>query len=662
MTEIRIMDEGLSNKIAAGEVVERPKSIVKELVENALDAGSDYIKIFIENSGIGSISVEDNGNGMTQENAELCFLRHATSKLYKEEDLFQIHSLGFRGEALAAIASVAKVHLYTGCEDEPGTHINIEGGELLVNEQTDARVGTKIVVSQLFYNTPARLKHMRSIQTEYMHTLEYLQKMALARPDVRFEFYSDGREIFKTFGTGKLPETLVMIYGEKVAPMLLPFEISDNDFTVSGYITKPQAQRSNARVINLALNKRSIRHFGINRAILAGYGTLIPKGTYPIVALDVEVDAKLVDVNVHPAKLEVRLSQENQLEDLIKRGIQQVLMEENLIYRDTAMPKKIKNTEQMGMHLKNEIADVEMPRTIQYPTNKMTEESSYAIREEIPKTNILSKKEQEAVQSLYKNYEYQGENKQALPPRNENTTEQFVHQIGQQKEALMDTDVTLAEVVHEEDLVEEQVVLEAARPATAAEILQELSIIGQFDATYILAQRNESLYLIDQHAAQERIKYEEHMEHVRNMEQVPTQELLFPVTLRVEPLEMAALKDFAKELDRAGIYVEVFGTQDIRVTGVPSWIKTKSIEDYVRKAIDVLVENKSVDSALVREKELIMLSCKYSIKAHDVLNKDEMQKLIIRLSEMESPFTCPHGRPIVIEHTKYEVERWFYRV
>ena len=683
MATIQIMDETLSNKIAAGEVVERPKSIVKELVENAIDAGGTYIKISIENSGISLISVEDNGKGMQKEDAMLSFLRHATSKIFSENDLFQIHSLGFRGEALAAIASVSDIKMYTGQAHAPSTYIHIKGGELLETEVQDERIGTKMVVTNLFYNTPARLKHLRSIQTEYMHTLEYLQKMAMTRTDIRFEFVSDGRPVFKTFGTGKLPETLVMIYGEKVAPMLMPLKLQDDDFKVTGYITKPQAQRSNQRVLNLSINGRSVRHYGISRAIVAGYSTLIPKGMYPIVALDITVDTQLVDVNVHPAKLEVRLSQERQLEELIKRGIQQKLVESNLIFQDTQVPRRVQNSEQMGIHLANQNNAVEesTARKINYPTMLQPDGDDVTNRGEHQHARTqLTSAEQQSVRNIYQSYERTTENRQQLPiregqgqPEYANTstvesnnvedvsTQSDMHPMdesfGRPAQEVIGNVSGAAELVPTTDAAP---ILNAA--PTVVEILRELDVIGQFDATYILAQRATSLYLIDQHAAQERIKYEEHMHAVRNMETITVQELLFPLPIRLDAKEMAAVKDFAAELDRAGVFIEEFGGQDIRVNAVPSWINKKDIENYVRKSVEVLVEHNAVDSALVREKELIMLSCKYSIKAHDVLNKAEMEQLIYRLSEMETPFTCPHGRPIIIEHTKYEVERWFKRV
>ena len=658
MANIKVMTETLSNKIAAGEVVERPRSIVKELVENALDAQADFIKISIENAGISSISVEDNGKGMNPEDAILSFQRHATSKIFTEDDLFTIHTLGFRGEALAAISSVSKVHLHTGQAGAASTHVQIEGGEVLETKSDNEREGTLITIRQLFYNTPARLKHLKSVQTEYMHILEYLQKMALARPDVRFEFIQDGRSVFKTYGSGKIEETLSMIYGEKIANYFFPLAIEDNDFKITGIITHPQMQRSSNKVINLSINQRSVRHYGINRSIISGYGNLIPKGMYPIVALDIEVDTKLVDVNVHPAKLEVRLSQERQLEDLVKKAIEETLMSENLIYRDTTGPRKIKSSEQFSLSLEN--ANVGKTQAIQEEPSEYTAGPRKLFNypngaDKKPITvysgSTLSSKEQQLVKDLVQPI--------TEPSEQENTVASNDYPQPIIRRTTQDAVSVPSNAEHSQKPVD---VVTQEKPSEAVMVLRELSIIGQYDATYILAQRNASLYLIDQHAAQERIKYEEHMSQVRNMEKIVTQELLFPLTIHLEGKELVALKAYLPELERAGIEVEFFGDADIRINCVPSWIQQQDIEVYVRKSIDCLTANNSVDSALVREKQLIMLSCKYSIKAHDILSTSEMEALIYRLSEMETPYTCPHGRPIVIEHTKYEVERWFKRV
>lgn len=637
---IKIMSEDLSNKIAAGEVVERPRSIVKELVENALDAGATEIQIKIKESGIREIMVEDNGKGMDEHDALLAFQRHATSKIFSEADLFAIHTLGFRGEALAAIASVSKVHLHTGMKNTPSTHITIHGGEIILQESDHTKEGTRITISGLFYNTPARLKHLKSLQTEYAHILEYLQKMALARPDVRFEFSSDDKIVFKTYGTNKLADTLVMIYGDKLARYLFPVEIADNDFSITGMISHPQMQRSNNRVINLSVNNRSVRNYGINRAILSGYGNLMPKGMYPIVAINIEIDTKLVDVNVHPAKLEVRISQERQLEALVQKMVKDTLARENLIFQDVALPKKVQRAEQFSFTYNEE--QETSAQTIGYPNMKNTTEQ-YPKRFDKTTLNVA---ERDIAKQVYE-----------MP-----NIELATQIIAEEKaEYVVKPTVTVDEPVSDNSTIEVTVTPTDSFTEARAE-LQELAIIGQFNATFILAQRAEMLYLIDQHAAQERIKYDEHMKHIRGVDKIVTQELLFPLTIFLETRDLQAILTFKEELAKNGIDFEEFATQEIRINSVPAWIKKENIELYVRKAIDCVLTHHAVDSALIREKELIMLSCKYSIKAHDVLNLAEMQHLLKQLSHTETPFTCPHGRPIIVKHTLYEVERWFKRV
>jgi len=651
---IKIMSEDLSNKIAAGEVVERPRSIVKELVENALDAGATEIKVQLEESGIRKIVVEDNGKGMDAADAILAFQRHATSKIFTENDLFSIHTLGFRGEALAAIASVSKINLHTGMKNIPSTRVKIHGGALVEQTSENTKIGTSITVEQLFYNTPARLKHLKSLQTEYAHTLEYLQKMALARPDVRFEFIHDNKVVFKTFGTGKLADTLVMIYGEKLTKYLFEVNTADNDFKVKGIITHPQMQRSNNRVINLSINQRSVRNFGINRAILSGYSHLIPKGMFPIVALDIEVDPKLVDVNVHPAKLEVRISQEKQLEALIQQLIKDTLVKENLIFQDITIPKKIQRAEQMGFrydgretkeeHTPNEATT----RVVNYPNAPSAVQEDKISHGKFAKT-ALSQHEREAIKKVY--------------DIAEDIIEHKISDVSQEYTTAEDNErVPTITNSREQEIISAEVPLVNDTFQAARTELLDLTVIGQFNASYILAQYDETLFLIDQHAAQERIKYDTHMRNVRAMEQITMQDLIFPLTIFLEVRELQVLFDHKAELLQNGIDFEQFSEQEIRVNAVPSWIKQENIETYIRKAIDCIVEYDSVDSAVIREKELIMLSCRYSIKAKDILNMAEMQALIKQLSETETPFTCPHGRPIVVKYRLYEIERWFKRV
>ena len=666
---IKIMGPNLSNKIAAGEVVERPRSIVKELVENALDAGATEVKIAIKQSGIQEIIIEDNGRGMDKEDALLAFQRHATSKIFTEADLFSIHTLGFRGEALAAIASVSKVQMLTGQTGAAATYVEIHGGKVLEHTSKNTYQGTKITVSQLFYNTPARLKHLKSLQTEYVHILEYLQKMAIARPDVRFEFSSDGKEVFRTYGTNRVADTLVMIYGDRIANFMYPVYSADNDFKVEGIITHPQMQRTNQRVINLSINKRTVRHFGINKAILSGYGTLIPRGSYPIVALNIEVDTKLVDVNVHPAKLEVRISQERQLELLITQMVREALTSHNLLYQNVTMPTKIRTTEQNELQFSNDYKPTQKPakeylqqaqKIYTLPENTI-EQFAKPLEEVVAHWTVIAENSQDSVRKNLSTANDVTNNIQNTEIDNSNIRDK-VDKSGLSLET--------ADQVLTNTSINETMPMAAPTPAPsetdaifceAKSEIKALEVIGQFNATYILAQKNATFYIVDQHAAQERIKYDQHMVRVRNAN-VTTQQLLFPLVIFLEARDLQLVTNAEAEIARQGIEFELFSDREIRINSVPIGIKQDDIEKYVRNVIDCLVKYDTVDTAIVREKELIMLSCKYSIKAHDVLNKEEMESLLIQLSETETPFTCPHGRPIVVKYSLYEIERWFKRV
>jgi len=656
------MAASLANKIAAGEVVERPRSIVKELVENALDAGASEIKVRLSQAGIQNITVIDNGTGMSEADASLAFIRHATSKIFAERDLFSIHTLGFRGEALAAIAAVSKIRLLTGLVGKQATEIMVEAGEIVSQTSVDSRIGTSIEVSNVFYNTPARLKHLKSVQTEYTHTLEYLQKMALARPEIRFELIHDGKMVFKTYGTGDLAQTLVMIYGEKVAPYLFHVEAQNDDFNVRGIITHPQIQRSHNRVLNLTINGRAIRHFGLNHAILRGYGKLLPKGMFPIVALDVSLDVRLVDVNVHPAKLEVRISEEQTLQTLVEEMVKATLMRENLIYQDVSKPVAIQTSEQLDF---------------QQSTSHMQARNGQKGVRKVTKGDNLSKPETTLTSTLYDlptpsiGQQVLRETPKATDMyttrgRGVRTSESLDGSVemgrGAQPEVSVKTEASADNPMHSYAETA-QVTIKNVPTFEAARLeLRALEVIGQFDGTYILAQTNNTLFVIDQHAAQERIRYDAHVEQTRRKERIVSQQLLLPFTLFLERREMDTLMAFKSELTHYGLEFETFSTNEIRINSVPSWIMQENIETYVRRTIDCVLRYRQVDEADIREKELIMLSCRYSIKAHDVLSKAEMQALLEQLSTTTTPFTCPHGRPTVIKQKLYEVEKWFKRV
>jgi len=657
---IKIMSAHLANKIAAGEVVERPRSIVKELVENALDAGATEIKVRLIQAGIQKITVIDNGTGMSEADASLAFIRHATSKIFDETDLFAIHTLGFRGEALAAIAAVSKVSLLTGLVGEKATEIMLEAGEIVSKTSVDSTVGTSIEVSNLFYNTPARLKHLKSVQTEYTHTLEYLQKMSLARPEIRFELVHDDKSVFKTYGTGDLAQTLVMIYGEKIAPYLFQVEAKNDDFTVRGIITHPQIQRSHNRVLNLTINGRAIRHFGLNHAILRGYGKLLPKGMFPIVALDVQLDVKLVDVNVHPTKLEVRISEEQTLQKLVEDMVKRTLMRENLIYHDVSKPVEIKTSEQLDFERStngNQMNSMHkgVRKSTQPTTLSQAEQTIAPMVYDVPVSSIGQNvvREPQLQQERYA---------EATIVRRDEA--QPIDRMKVLNERVPNGEIDVKQAVQTEEFAAPLTRMTSREPSFEEARLElgALDVIGQFDATYILAQTDNTLFVIDQHAAQERIRYDAHVEQTRRKERVVSQQLLLPFTLFLERREMDVLASFKTELVSYGLDFEGFSTNEIRINSVPSWITQENIETYVRQTIDCVLRYHKVDEADIREKELIMLSCRYSIKAHDVLNKAEMYELIKQLSKTTTPFTCPHGRPTVIKQKLYEVEKWFKRV
>ncbi|MRG85318.1 DNA mismatch repair endonuclease MutL [Salinibacillus xinjiangensis] len=615
MGNIRLMPDHLANKIAAGEVVERPSSVIKELVENSIDANSSWVKVELEEAGLSTIKIADDGDGMTEDDCERAFFRHATSKISSEGDLFRVHTLGFRGEALASIAAVSRLTMRTSTGEQAGNHLILEGGKLISNERSDARKGTEIVVKDLFFNTPARLKYMKTIHTELGHITDVLNRMALSYPKIRFECIHNGKRLFYTSGRGDQRQVISQIYGMQTAKKMLPIQHETLDFEITGFIARPEITRANRQYMSTIVNGRYIRNHMLNKAILRGYHTLLPIGRYPLVVLNIEMDPYLVDVNVHPAKLEVRFSKEKELFEAIERAVKNVFKQQTLIPEIKQDKPKKEKSEQGSFSL-------------QYNH----QESDNQVNQ-IPWEKLMGSHSES--QSIFNPEPI----KDPTPSYPEPTfSEPDFEDSDEEIEA-----ETIESVKEEKDRV------------------PVLYPVGQAHGTYIIAQNDQGLYLIDQHAAQERIKYEFYREKVGAVPE-ELQQLLVPLTFEFSKQESIFIQAHQEDLKTVGLFFEPFGEHTYIIRSHPQWFPKGEEEEIIRDMVDQVLENQKVDIKKLREDAAILMSCKRSIKANHHLNYDDMFRLLEDLRQCQDPFTCPHGRPIIIFFSEYELEKMFKRV
>lgn len=648
MGRIRTLHTSLANKIAAGEVVERPSSVVKELLENSIDAGATEINIEVVESGIAEIRIVDNGSGIEEEDLPLVFHRHATSKLVEDDDLFHIRTLGFRGEALASIASVAKVTLQTSTDGIDGYEVYAEDGVIHEQKPAKARRGTDIKVTSLFYNTPARLKYIKSLYTELGKITDIVNRMAMSHPHIRMTLKNDGKTMLQTNGSGRTNEVMAEIYGMKVARDLVEITGETSDYRIHGFVAKPEHSRSNRHYISLFINGRYIKNFVLNKAVQEGYHTLLTIGRFPIVYINIEMDPILVDVNVHPTKLEVRLSKEEQLYSLIVEKIKAAFKQKVLIPKNDLsakyQPKKVlKQFEQQKMAFDQQHIEKNPPNSKIEETN--VEEPSYKEDATTEVTNNSTPSSEE-----YTNDAHQSYDKHHYATSND--------QVDAYTQAQRDI---LSGMGAQYDTSDSQPSMSEDNAKQFTPRIPYMEVVGQVHGTYIVAQNDEGMYLIDQHAAQERIKYEYFRDKIGEVSN-ENQNLLIPLTFTFTKDEQLFIEENIEALQRAGIFLEPFGGHDYIVNSYPVWFPQEAVEETIKDIIHYALEHKTVNIAKFREELAIMMSCKKSIKANHYLKNNEMADLINQLRQMEDPFTCPHGRPIIINFTNYELERLFKRI
>ncbi len=585
VSHIKVMDELLANKIAAGEVVERAVNVVKELVENSIDANSSSIKIHLVDAGVKEIVVEDNGVGMDRVDAKLAFSRHATSKLQDLNDLFNINTLGFRGEALPSIASVSFIELKTS-KDQVGTQIVMDGGKVLSVDSCDLQQGTTIKVKDLFYNTPVRLKYLKNLYTELALIVEYVNKMALSYPQVKFVLSNNDKELLNTAGDGNLLKVIYAVYGIDVAKKMIEVTAENEDYVLSGYICYPEVAKTSRNVMTTFVNGRVIKNLELQRAILEAYHTYIPKDKFPIIVLHIDVDPILIDINIHPQKMDIKFSKMEELKSLviqlIRTKLKELLLVPHAVVRDIA--------------------------TIQEVASSLPQTSPRSVFEEDEETPEKEKKEAISF-DFEQEYEVQEPSFQ------------------QKKE-----DYRIKEIIP----------------------------VGIVHKTYIIGENAEGMYLIDQHAAAERINYEKYLRELSKDNPLTTG-LLVPLRLEYSKDEFIRLKEHFDVLYSIGIEVDEFGDNTLIIRRHPTWLYHGYEKESLEKIMAIILDKGEFSKEKFVEKTAITLACRLSIKANDYISKEDMKYLLDQLRKCDNPFTCPHGRPTIITYSNYDLERLFKR-
>lgn len=665
--DVRLLDTNTSNQIAAGEVVEKPASVVKELVENALDAGADSIEVTVFEGGTEYIRVADNGCGMTEQNARMALKRHATSKIREVDDLRTLHTLGFRGEALPSIASVSRFELLTRPQQEElATSIKVNGGEEDECIQTGGPAGTTVIVKDLFYNVPARRKFLKTVSTEGRYITEMLTRIALARPDVRFKLTSNDKEVLVTPGLGNLKDTITSLYGKKVSEDLLPVNL-DGVFagiSIQGFIGKPTLLKGTRGWQTILVNGRSISNLMISKAIEHAYQSQIPKRGFAFAVLDIRVDPATIDVNVHPQKSEIKFSDESAIYKAVFRAL------------TDALTKPMHAEKENSLQEQNRQALAAVLERAEKGNDSVSGQGPVAVHNEAASQQIIFGEAADAGRLGHLNRDF-GEDSSRHSIYGNRETSSGNHRTGgaafsnPRQEIWKQTDSVYGEDAPKEpvysfgetqQLIREQAPLQTENPVTmqlaGKDTLETIWPIGQVDKTFIIAQSEDTLYLIDQHAAHERILYDR---LVLTHNDIPAQQLLIPLYITLQPEEVELLEQQHDAFYKLGVDITTSGENSVRVASLPSDIHNEDAEDFIREIAQYLREHRTPEASELRQDVLHMTACRAAIKAGEVLNMRQMRQLIIDLCNTTHPFTCPHGRPCMIAVTSDELYKLFKR-
>ena len=681
MPKINVLDDNTINKIAAGEVIERPSSIIKELVENSIDAGADFITVEIENGGKDLIKIIDNGCGIEHDDINKAFMRHATSKISRAEDLYDLHSLGFRGEALASIAAVSKLEMITKTKDALlATKIILEGGKISLKEAIAANSGTQISVQSLFFNTPARRKFLKSNQSEALAITNLMNKLAIGNPQVRFKYINNKKTVFETLGDGSLFNLIRLIYGKDVSSNVIKLDYESTYFKIQGYIANNNVYRSNRNLQHIFINGRYVKSNNIMNVINESYKAIIPINKFPIYFINIIVDPGTIDVNIHPNKLEVKFNKENEILSELQDYIRGVLLKNSLIGKynksesglyspsskaasfnsfsysgvdekinTLVTPKKevnelckeeslieTKNTKNVNSgtenHIKNDLLNEEVKGQIEnlseIKSNSFTSLSDY--ENKIQKEELFDKDNSE----LFTDFDL------------ENQTKKLVNLNGQVEKDIKES----SEEVEQLAFIKE----EAAKNTD----FENLKFTGIAFDTYVLFTKGDDMIMMDQHAAHERIRFELYMEKFKS-NTLSIQMLMEPIIMELSPSDMAITVKNIDLFERFGFIIEEFGHRNISIRGVPNTFGNPESQRFIYEIIDNIEKIGSIYDT--KYDEIAEIACKSAIKANDKISYQEAVELVNQLKECDNPYTCPHGRPIMVKMTKYDIEKMFKR-
>ena len=664
---INLLDEITINKIAAGEVVERPASIVKELVENSIDAGADRIIIEVENGGKSLIKITDNGCGIPSSEVKKCFLRHATSKIDKIDDLFNLFTLGFRGEALASICAVSKLEMTTKFENEAiGTKITLVGGNVESKEAVGANTGTSIVIKDLFFNTPARKKFLKTDHAELMNITDIVNKLAIGYPNVKFRYLNAGKLMVNTPGDGKLLSAVRSIYSRETAENLIEINYDCSLFKIDGYIGNNNIYRSNRNLQHVYINGRFVKSKILYDAIANAYKSIIPINKHAICFINLHLDPDKVDVNIHPGKIEVKFEKENEIKLEIMEYLRAKLLKESLIGKyetfdrvpkDRAVKQEIK-----PIDLSDEVDVNSFIKLDDFEEKKKNLEGKHK-KEIKPKSEVKSKANESDNSSLKnsnatnKNYSHgfsryndnkDIDNKISYYGNDKNLEE--INKISETESQMAFTaDGAILDSEKRDEIEKKE----------AGFSLKYYKVVGVIFDTYIVLQKGESMYLMDQHAAHERVLFERYMNAFHKRE-VHMQMLLDPIVLELSSVDMLRVEKNIDVFKNFGFEVEIFGMNNILIRGVPNLFGTPQSEKFILELIDNI--DKISNNYDLKDDRFAVMACKSAIKANDRIQNIEIESLFRQLEKCENPYTCPHGRPTMVEISKVEIEKMFKRI
>lgn len=635
MGKIHELPVELSNQIAAGEVIERPASVVKELVENSIDAHASQILIRVEQSGLKSIEVNDNGDGIDADDVEVAFQPHSTSKIATDRDLFAIKTLGFRGEALASIASVSKLTVLTSTDGKSAVKADFAGNTMLSKETFARSKGTTMTVQDIFFNTPARLKYVKSLHTELNRIVDIVDRLAMGHPEISFRLIHEKKDLVWTSGNGNLQQTIAGIYGRTIASHMLSFENSDTDYQIKGYFSKPDTTRSNRSYMSMILNGRYIKNYQLSSAVVRGYGSKLMIGRFPVAVIDIKLDPNLVDINVHPTKQEVRLANEGRIADLISEGIKDRLSDQNLI------PDAVKNLGRKTV-TDEPAYKPEKPEQITFDAIPTLDKIDETIHEpKVPKDEsaaiIPNADPVLSATPIFKDPEHLAD----WDSRLKDEDQEKINVVDDNQKVIPPDELIKPEETHQE--------------------FPDLRYIGQIHGTYLVAESQDGFYLVDQHAAQERVNYEYYREEIGKVSS-DQQRLLVPIVLDYSNTEAIMIKDKKDILEDIGLHVEEFGQNSFVINTHPTWLVAGQEEATIREMIDYVLNDNKISVAAFREKNAIMMSCKRAIKANHHLDDREAMQLLHNLTKCENPYNCPHGRPVLVQFSNTDLEKMFKRI